>query len=260
MSFQDVGRNNNTRRQPANATFGSKPATSAGTGSSAASTSSKMSWGNSPASISQISESLTQYQRNVGILEKIAQQLLTTTAGSARSELEQQYHVQCDVLQQLEQKVRDLLLAQRRTGEQKQALTKLERDFERVQGLATSAKAKVTRQQKQWQQRNAAALDQPTTQMQAMQQEQQQFQIQLQQDKLHEEIMREREQEIRNINQGMHTVNEIYKDLAHIVGSQQEQVDQIENQMEDARDNATSGLEQVQKANEKYNQSQCVLM
>ena len=42
--------------------------------------------------------------------------------------------------------------------------------------------------------------------------------------------MREREEEIRNINKGMHTVNEIYKDLAHIVGSQQDHVDQIENQ------------------------------
>jgi hypothetical protein len=36
-------------------------------------------------------------------------------------------------------------------------------------------------------------------------------QIQMQQDRINEEIMREREEEIRNINQGMHTVNEIYK-------------------------------------------------
>eukprot|EP00980_Cylindrotheca_fusiformis_P010990 scaffold2526_cov131-Cylindrotheca_fusiformis.AAC.6 len=77
--------------------------------------------------------------------------------------------------------------------------------------------------------------------------------------RLHEEIMREREQEIRNINKGMHTVNEIYKDLAHIVGGQQEQIDQIEGQMEDARSNAESGLSQVQKANEKYNNSNCII-
>ena len=72
-------------------------------------------------------------------------------------------------------------------------------------------------------------------------------------------MMREREEEIRNINKGMHQVNEIYKDLAHIVGSQQEQVDQIETQMEHAKSNAESGLEQVQKANDKYGQSQCVI-
>jgi t-SNARE complex subunit (syntaxin) len=71
--------------------------------------------------------------------------------------------------------------------------------------------------------------------------------------------MREREEEIRNINKGMHTVNEIYKDLAHIVGGQQEQVDTIENQMEDARDNAESGLSEVQKANERYSNSQCTI-
>ena len=83
-------------------------------------------------------------------------------------------------------------------------------------------------------------------------------QLQLQEDRLHEEIMREREEEIRNINKGMHTVNEIYKDLAHIVGQQQEQIDQIENQMEDSRANAESGLQQVEKANEKYGQ-QCAI-
>lgn len=77
--------------------------------------------------------------------------------------------------------------------------------------------------------------------------------------KLHEEIMREREEEIRNINKGMHTVNEIYKDLAHIVGSQQDHVDQIENQMEDARNNAQNGLAQVQKANDRYNNSNCTI-
>ena len=71
--------------------------------------------------------------------------------------------------------------------------------------------------------------------------------------------MREREEEIRNINKGMHTVNEIYKDLAHIVGGQQEQIDQIETQMEDARGNAESGLQQVQKANDNYNNANCII-
>ena len=71
--------------------------------------------------------------------------------------------------------------------------------------------------------------------------------------------MREREEEIRNINKGMHQVNEIYKDLAHIVGTQQEQVDQIETQMEEAKTNAESGLSQVQQANDKYNSSQCTI-
>jgi t-SNARE complex subunit (syntaxin) len=57
----------------------------------------------------------------------------------------------------------------------------------------------------------------------------------------------------------MHQVNEIYKDLAHIVGSQQEQVDNIETQMEESRVNAESGLQQVEKANEKFGNANCVV-
>ena len=71
--------------------------------------------------------------------------------------------------------------------------------------------------------------------------------------------MREREEEIRNINRGMHQVNEIYKDLAHIVGSQQEDIDNIENQMEESKVNADSGLQQVEKANEKFGSGNCVI-
>ena len=71
--------------------------------------------------------------------------------------------------------------------------------------------------------------------------------------------MREREAEIRNINRGMHQVNEIYKDLAHIVGGQQEQIDQIETQMEESKDNAEKGLQHVTRANEKASASQCTI-
>lgn len=99
-----------------------------------------------------------------------------------------------------------------------------------------------------------------TSNASVLRQQHQQQQLQLQQDRLQEEIMREREDEIRKINHGMHQVNEIYKDLAHIVGSQQEQVDQIEDKMEDARTTAQSGLDQVHAANEKYGTNgQCVV-
>ena len=77
--------------------------------------------------------------------------------------------------------------------------------------------------------------------------------------RLHEEIMREREEEIRNINRGMHQVNEIYKDLATFVDSQQEQIDTIETQMEDSKANAESGLKQIERANEKFGSGQCVI-
>lgn len=114
MSFQDVGRHN-SNRQVASAGLRNQPASIPETSS----------WGTSgsSSSVGQISESLTQYQvrssslvdhslrfkhhcsllivdfclmiqRNVGILEKIAQQLLASTSNkSARAELEQQYVV-----------------------------------------------------------------------------------------------------------------------------------------------------------------------
>ena len=158
-------------------------------------------------------------QRNVGILEKIAQQLLITTSANqqaTRDELEQQYNVQLDVLRQLEQRVKDLITALRKNNGQAttsatgvvvsnqsimggaynnnyaQTLTKLERDFERVQGLAHSAKAKVSRQQKQLQQRggtgtgsgrtNFSAAMEENAAANALQLEQERFQLQIQQD------------------------------------------------------------------------------
>ena len=88
------------------------------------------------------------------------------------------------MLRQLEQRVKDLIVAQRKQGNManSQALTKLERDFERVQGLAHSAKAKVSRQQKQIQQRGVTAALEENAAANALQIEQERFQLQLQQD------------------------------------------------------------------------------
>jgi syntaxin 7 len=184
------------------------------------------------------------------------------------------------VLRQLESKLKEQIVGQRNrlkntsdTSTQKQALMKLERDFERVQNAVIATKSKVARQMKQYQQRgNASGVGDnlsttighdsgnDNTSARMLQTQQQLIQQQLEQDRLNEEIMREREEEIRKINRGMHTVNEIYKDLAHIVGQQQDDVDKIETQMEDARDTAQSGLDQVHQANEKYGSQQCSIM
>lgn len=200
-------------------------------------------------------------------------------------ELQQQYQAQADVIGQLEDRVRRLLAG----AGQRTAADKLRRDFERVQARATALQsgvarlreeqAKLRKNQQQFEKHSAELGVSPTPTLDHYQQ----VQLQLQQDvsgarekwthprvvstagshrltqRLHEEIMREREEEIRNINRGMHQVNEIYKDLAHIVGTQQEQIDSIETQMEDSRANAESGLKQVEKANEKFGNSQCVI-
>ena len=180
----------------------------------------------------------------------------------------------------------------------KTALIKLQRDFERVQVrvLALQQKVQAMAAAAAQQQDAEASLSNNANPNQAYEDYQRQVQMQLQQDvsfpylrkrivfveicvvvyspnialshvsyiiyisqRLDESIMREREEELRNINRGMHQVNEIYKDLAHIVGSQQEQVDAIETQMEDSRANAEAGLQQVEKANENFGATQCVI-
>ena len=215
-------------------------------------------------------------------MEKILQSLNSrtdnsSTHGNSSSDLTiQQYQAQNHVLQQLEEKIRSLL---RQQPKQNTAVIKLKRDFERVQHRASQLQELATKKisciqtiqastaairsngnssyNNPFHSNNLDAADDNTNNSNTIWAEQQRLQqLQVQEDRLHEEIMREREEEIRNINHGMHTVNEIFKDLAHIVGQQQEQVDQIETQMEDSRANAESGLAQVEKANEKYGQ-QC---
>lgn len=276
MSFQDVGKRN-SNRQPVNAALGSTTSASMGMPSASAAARgastvfASMTISASTAT-SQISDSLTQYHRNVGILEKIAQSLLTNNGGQNRSELELQYKAQSDVLRQLESRLKEHIMGQRQrisnqsqTSSHKQALLKLERDFEKVQSSVTFTKSKVQKQMKQYQQLNAArsqdervAAINNNSARTALEQQQ----ILIQRDQLQQQIMQEREDEIRKINKGMHQVNQIYKDLAHIVGEQQEHVDQIEDKMEESKSAAQSGLEQIHKANEKHGASaaNCAIM
>ena len=144
---------------------------------------------------------------------------------------------------------------QSQTSSHKQALLKLERDFEKVQASVTLTKSKVQKQMKQYQQLDGVRLQDEraaSNNNNSARTVLQQQQILIQRDQLQQEIMQEREDEIRKINKGMHQVNQIYKDLAHIVGEQQEHVDQIEDKMEESKTAAQSGLEQIYKANEKH--------
>ena len=77
------------------------------------------------------------------------------------------------------------------------------------------------------------------------------------QDHVQSQLIAERDVEIRAINSDMSKVNEIFKDLASIVDSQQGEIDNIERLMEESHVHAKAGLEQVQQANEY--QKGCVL-
>ena len=100
------------------------------------------------------------------------------------------YKVQWDVLKQLEQKVRELLQAQRAKTNTidettKQTLLKLERDFNRVQEVALSTNSKIQKAQKQWQQRGSVAQSMSRSNSSGasvLHQEQERIQAQLQQD------------------------------------------------------------------------------
>lgn len=50
----------------------------------------------------------------------------------------------------------------------------------------------------------------------------------------------------------------IRKDLAHLVDGQQEDIDQIETQMENTKENTATGLKHIEKANAS-SQSQCII-
>ena len=181
------------------------------------------------------------------------------------------YKAQSDVLRQLESRLKDQIMGQRQriknqsqTSSHKQALLKLERDFEKVQSSVTHTKAKVQKQMRQYQQLDNARMQDEravNSSNNSARTALQQQQMLVQKDQLQQEIMRERDDEIRKINKGMHQVNQIYKDLAHIVGEQQEHVDQIEDKMEESKIAAQSGLDQIHKANEKYGSGDgCAIM
>lgn len=274
MSFQDVGKPGALKRPPKNkqalTPIGESVITpyngNVGVGSGNESGTSVSNDGSRGGGYAQVSDGILQYQRNVGILDKIIRKMGTKADDSL---LETQYNVQVDVIRQLGEKIEKQLQVQEinmqsltRTEAARSRAThvKLTRDFRRVETtfknmqLEARRKRQLVQAQKQEREEEDRKREEEGVDSEAMR-----VQMQIHEDRVNEEIMREREQEIRSINKGMHQVNEIYKDLAHIVGSQQEQVDQIEDQMEDANANAAAGLEQVQKANENASKSQCTI-
>lgn len=58
--------------------------------------------------------------------------------------------------------------------------------------------------------------------------------------------MRERQEEVQNISDGMKKVQEIYTDLAGLVDGQQDQIDQLEDLNEEVKADTKAGLEEIQ--------------
>lgn len=114
-------------------------------------------------------------------------------------------------LEELEQKLQTMP----RTEASKNRATqiKLTRDYHYVQTKFKNIQleAKQKRSQAEMKRRAEAAERDRQREVDMDATNNQRLQMQLQDDKVTEEIMREREEEVRKINQGMHQVNEIYK-------------------------------------------------
>lgn len=213
-----------------------------------------------------VSRGILQYQQNVGILGKIIDKVGSKEDGPL---LDQQYKLQIDVIAQLGSKILSQLDSQSqlldkmtRTDAAKRRATqqKLTRDYRLVETTYKNLKLEYTKRRHDLDRKRREILEEQERRNfeDGLGEDNARLQMQLREDRVNEEIMREREEEVRNINKGMHQVNEIYKDLANIISSQQDQVDEVEEHMEEATKHAESGLTQIQKANAKSEQS-CVI-
>lgn len=213
----------------------------------------------------QASDSILQYQKNVGLLENMNRQVGTKADGPV---LETQFKVQVGVINELGSKIEKHLrslemnmasMTRTEASRCRSTHVKLNRDFRTVETKFKKLQLEAMRRRNfmEAQRRDKEEDDRRRNEQDEFNQESMKFQLQLQENRLAEEIMREREDEIRNINKGMHQVNEIYKDLANIVGSQQTDIDTIETTMEESKVSAEAGLQQVTKANQA--QSECVI-
>lgn len=233
----------------------------------------------------QVSDSIVQYQRNVALLEKMARSVGTKNDTSV---LQTQYNLQIDVIQQLGQRIETQLsthekrlttLPRSEASSLRTTHIKLSRDYRLVEQQFKNVQLDVKRKRSlaEVKQRELVRMEEEEKERKRrenaglgggiggvmggegkMTEEGMRWQMQIQEDKINEEIMREREEEIKNIHKGMHQVNEIYKDLAHLVDNQQEDIDQIETQMENTKENTATGLKHIEKANES-SQSQCII-
>eukprot|EP00985_Skeletonema_marinoi_P027571 scaffold22891_cov151-Skeletonema_marinoi.AAC.6 len=292
MSFQDVGRGGRSTRPPQRRGPQQGYSTQGGAFSSAAAGN-----GRSPppssntnttnSSYDHISDSILQYQKNVALLERMSLKLHTPEETPV---LQTQYTLQIDVITQLGQRIEtQLSAADKRLATMSRVEAagcrtthvKLNRDYRMVEQKYKNVMLDVRKRKGVAEaRRRERRMEEERRVLETngsrgsngvdlngggggvgggdLSEEGVRWQMQIQEDRINEEIMREREEEIRNIHKGMHTVNEIYKDLAHLVDNQQEGVDQIENQMENAKDNTASGLKHIEKANEASS-SQCVI-
>jgi hypothetical protein len=237
LSIGYVSSKENEVESPPSSTNALLLASSGGPNSnSSASSSSKM--------FATVSDTILQFQRNVAILSTIAKSIVGATSISSKrapssssttthtnrstddeevlATLNQQYAVQRDVVTQLQNRIErqlreaevELASIQDRAEatQARNAHIKMTRDFRTMESvyknliLTVRQRQQLVHTQREYQrQQEQAAMEEQESQQRMM------LQLQRDEDNVNLQIMREREEEIRKINQGMITVNEIYK-------------------------------------------------
>lgn len=273
MSFQDVGKPGASRRPPSGGNSVSYRPSAYGSSSQQInrpnankfSASDDDDNADSGRLHAQASDSIKQYQKNVGLLETMNAQVGTKADGPV---LETQYKVQVGVVNELGSKIEQSLrsietsmstMTRTEAARCRATHVKLTRDFRSVEAKFKKLLLESRRKRNaiEAERREREDVERRKNEEDRLNQEDMQQKVQMQEDRFAEEIMREREREIKNINKGMHQVNEIYKDLANIVGEQQVMIDKVETTTEQSKNNAEAGLAEVTKANNA--EGQCVI-
>ncbi|GMH83451.1 hypothetical protein TrST_g441 [Triparma strigata] len=214
----------------------------------------------SNSTLSNLSDSITTYQRNVSLLHP----LITSPTPDTPS----QFPILLSICSQLRQKTSASLASARsqvtkmeRTDASKfrGILVKLGRDFERVEREQDKLKTEYERTQKlkSYSDQQAQINQNRRPDSDADLDIKPSSFILKQEDTIQNDLITDRNREILQINSEMSKVNEIFKDLAGIVDGQQSEIDNIETLMEQSNMHAKKGLEQVREANEY--QKGCIL-
>jgi len=225
--------------------------------------------------IQTITSDISQYQRNLSLLQQLQQKITGEMASSPRSmtfgggveESAIQFDAQLSVVTELSSRISSKIsrvqqsmqnMDRGEAAKYRHTVGKLTKDFGGLKRNESRVKASVERwreaeKMKKKQQGSTNRDINSSNGGDALFHEEMSNklqQVQINPSDMNEEILRERNTEIRAINEQMANVNEIFKDLAHIVNNQQEDVDNIEEMMEKTHEHAKAGLEQVEKANE----------
>lgn len=214
--------------------------------------------------IAQISENLQNFQHNVSLLQNLVESM--DRNAEALAQVDSQVAVVHDLSVRIGQQLTDQVsFIESRPRDEATSLkithAKLGKDYNRVLQQFRVAEDRARQKQRAIGSRRReggpGSNGSRVVRDKAVLDQDERLRVAMQQQAIDEAIVREREDEIREIHQNVTKVNEIFKDLAEIVNDQQEDINTVEAMIEKSHAHARSGLDQVEKANE--HQQGCVV-